>query len=189
MTSWYIIKHKTSFRYFLYYGGHYSTFAWIIVRYSTKMNYSNLFCSKLNWKIGPFILTTCCQNRCSLSCKISYHNSPHQKDYYLKIRYECVITSPSFNGRKSLIQTFTVILYLRGIWYDDVIKWKHFPHHWPFVRGIHRWPVNSPHKAQWRRALMFSMIFAWTNSWVNNRNAGGLIRRRAHFNAIVMGYV
>ena len=20
------------------------------------------------------------------------------------------------------------------------------PHHWPFVRGIHRWPVNSPNK-------------------------------------------
>ena len=22
--------------------------------------------------------------------------------------------------------------------YDDVIKWKHFPSYWPFVRGIHR---------------------------------------------------
>ena len=22
--------------------------------------------------------------------------------------------------------------------HDDVIKWKHFPHNWPFVRGIHR---------------------------------------------------
>ena len=21
---------------------------------------------------------------------------------------------------------------------DDVIKWKHFPRYWPFVRGIHR---------------------------------------------------
>ena len=30
--------------------------------------------------------------------------------------------------------------------HDDVIKWKHFPRYWPFVRGIHRWPVNSPHK-------------------------------------------
>ena len=33
--------------------------------------------------------------------------------------------------------------------YDDVIKWKHFPRYWPFVRGIHQWPVNSPHKCQW----------------------------------------
>ena len=23
-------------------------------------------------------------------------------------------------------------------WHDDVIKWKHFPRNWPFVRGIHR---------------------------------------------------
>ena len=27
-----------------------------------------------------------------------------------------------------------------------------------FVREIHRWPVNSPHKGQWRGALMFSLI-------------------------------
>ena len=40
---------------------------------------------------------------------------------------------------------------------DDDIKWKHFPHYWPFVRGIHRWPVNSPHKGQWRGALMLSL--------------------------------
>ena len=31
----------------------------------------------------------------------------------------------------------------------------------PFVRGIHRWPVNSPHKGQWRGALVFSLIYAW----------------------------
>ena len=26
-----------------------------------------------------------------------------------------------------------------SIFHDDVIKWKHFPRCWPFVRGIHRW--------------------------------------------------
>ena len=30
--------------------------------------------------------------------------------------------------------------------HDDVIKWKPFPRYWPFVRRIHRSPVNSPHK-------------------------------------------
>ena len=44
--------------------------------------------------------------------------------------------------------------------HDDVIKWKHFPRYWPFVRGIHGSPVNSPHKGQWRGALMFSLICA-----------------------------
>ena len=55
--------------------------------------------------------------------------------------------------------------------YDDVIKWKHFPRYWPFVRGIHRSPVNSPHKGQWRRALMFSWIGAGTNGWANHWDA------------------
>ena len=41
---------------------------------------------------------------------------------------------------------------------DDIIKWKHFPRYWPFVRGIHQSPVNSPHKGQWRRALTFSYL-------------------------------
>ena len=70
--------------------------------------------------------------------------------------------------------------------HDDVIKWKHFPHHWPFVRGIHRSQVNSPHKGQWRQVLMFSLICPWTNGWVNNRNAGELRRHRAHYDVIVM---
>ena len=32
--------------------------------------------------------------------------------------------------------------------HDDVIKWKHFPLYWSFVRGIYRSPVNSLHKGQ-----------------------------------------
>ena len=52
--------------------------------------------------------------------------------------------------------------------------------------GIHRSPVNSPHKGQWRRALMFSLICVWINGWVNNREAGDLRRYRAHYDVIVM---
>ena len=48
---------------------------------------------------------------------------------------------------------------------DDVIIWKYFPRYWPFVRGIHRLPVNS-HKGQWRGALMVSLICAWMSGWV-----------------------
>ena len=69
---------------------------------------------------------------------------------------------------------------------DDVIEWKHFPRYWPFMRRIHRSPVNSPHKGQWRGALMFSLIWVWINGWVNNRKAGDLRRHRAHRNVIVM---
>ena len=70
--------------------------------------------------------------------------------------------------------------------HDDVIKWKHFPRYWPFVRGIHRSPVNSPHKGQWRGALMFTLICARINVWVNNRKAGDLRRNRVHYDVIVM---
>ena len=57
-----------------------------------------------------------------------------------------------------------------GTCHDDVIKWKHFPRYWLFVGGIHRSPVNSYHKDQWRGALMFSFIYAWINGWINNRD-------------------
>ena len=49
----------------------------------------------------------------------------------------------------------------------DVIKWKYFPRYWPFVRGIHRPPVDSPHKGPCRRALIFCLVRAWTNGWAN----------------------
>ena len=74
---------------------------------------------------------------------------------------------------------------IRGI-HDDVIKWKKNPRYWPFVRGIHRSPVNSPHKGQWRGLLMFSFICTWIDGWVNNGEAGGLRRYRAHYDVIVM---
>ena len=70
--------------------------------------------------------------------------------------------------------------------HDDVIKWKHSPRNWPFVRRIHRSPVNAPHKGQRRGALMFSLICAWINNWVNNRKAGDLRRNHAHYDVIVM---
>ena len=70
--------------------------------------------------------------------------------------------------------------------HDDVIKWKHFPRYWSFVRGVHRSAVNSLHKGQWRGALMFSLICSWINGWVNNREAGDLKRQRAHCDVIVM---
>ena len=69
--------------------------------------------------------------------------------------------------------------------HDGVIKWKYFPRYCPFVGGIHRSPVNSPHKGQWHRAL----ICAWINGWVNNREVGDLRRRRADYDVIVMYYV
>ena len=67
--------------------------------------------------------------------------------------------------------------------HDDVIKWKQIPRYWSFVRGIHLSPVFPLTKA---RCLIFSLIYAWTNGWANNRDAGDLKRHRAHYDVTVM---
>ena len=91
------------------------------------------------------------------------------------LNFSCLITTVTNRGK---IAT--------GVTHGDVIKWKHFPRYWPFVREIHRSPLNSPHKGQWRGALMFSLICAWLNGWVNNHEAGDLRRHRAYYYVIVM---
>ena len=70
--------------------------------------------------------------------------------------------------------------------HDDVIKWKHFPRYWSFVRRINGSPVTSPHKGQWRGALMFSLIGAWINGCVNNGEAGDLRRHCDHYDVTLM---
>ena len=55
-------------------------------------------------------------------------------------------------------------VYDRGVvgWWltarDDVMKWKHFPRYWPFVRGIHRSPGEVP--AQRPVTRSFDVFFA-----------------------------
>ena len=70
--------------------------------------------------------------------------------------------------------------------HDGLIKWKHFPRYCPFMLEIHRSPVNSPHKSQWRGTLMFSLIRVWINDWVNNREAGYLRCHRTHYDVTAM---
>ena len=92
----------------------------------------------------------------------------------------------AFSTETNLKTTKTKSMMKMSPRHDDVIKWKHFPRNWPFVRGIHQSPVNFPHKGQWRGALMFSLICVWINDWVNNREAGNLRRHRAHYDVTVM---
>ena len=64
--------------------------------------------------------------------------------------------------------------YVCGSNHDDVIKWKHFPHYWPFVLGIHQSPV-------------FPFICDWINhGWANNREAGDLRRHWAFYDVTSM---
>ena len=49
-------------------------------------------------------------------------------------------------------------------------------------------PVTGefPHKGQWCRALMFSLICAWIRGWVNNREAGDLRCHRTYDRKLIM---
>ena len=44
-----------------------------------------------------------------------------------------------------------------------------------------------PSQIQWREAVVFSLICAWTNGWANHRVATYLRRHRAHYVVTVMG--
>ena len=64
-----------------------------------------------------------------------------------------------------------------------------FSRYWPFVRGIHRWPVNSPHKRPVTRSFdFFSLICTWINGWINNGEAGDLRCHRTHYDCTVMSH-
>ena len=101
-----------------------------------------------------------------------------------------VITEYTLNKRLAMVVKAVpvddLVSLVAGAFHDDVIKWKHFPRNWPFVREIHRSPMNFPHKGQWRGALMFSLMYACINDWVNNREAGDLRLQHGHYDVIVM---
>ena len=113
--------------------------------------------------------------RCLLSPERPLNLITHSLLLFIPVPSLIIVGSadvPSHNGRR--------------LSHDDVIKWKPLLGHWTFVRGIHRWLVDSPHEGQWRRALMISLICAWTNDVANNRDAGDLRRHRAYYDVTVM---
>ena len=65
----------------------------------------------------------------------------------------------------------------------DVVKWKHFPHYRPFVRGIHG---GFPSQRPVTRNLDVFLDLRWTKGRTNNRDTGDLRRHRAHYDVTVM---
>ena len=75
-----------------------------------------------------------------------------------------VVLKAGIKGRDKLLHP--------AVYHDDVIKWKHFPHYWPFVLGIHQSPVNSrsskqswgwwfetPSRPLWRHRNVWGVIY------------------------------
>ena len=122
--------------------------------------------------------------------KYFFSDPPRTMNFLYPVLYEhnrCMYAISCANRLGSIISSKGVefVTHLTTL-HNDVIKMKHSPRCWPFVRGIHRSLVNSHRKGQYQGAWMFSLIYAWTNGWVNNRDAGDLRRYRAHYDVIVM---
>ena len=125
-----------------------------------------------------------CAHFCYKLCIVRYGTDALWYLNNMSITHPCLSSNSGLDKR--------VVTPHKFMWMEffmhDVIKWKHFPRYWPFVRGIHQSPVNSPHKGQWRGALLFSLIFVWINAWVNDHEAGDLRRHHAHYDVIVMAW-
>ena len=167
------------------------------------------FCKWHRWKLlgfCPYPQTTCIRNlelkfQSKLELRsgnhVAYRRTDRQTDRQTDGQGESSITHPhpppatNFvrRGYKKPSNTFQFTSKYENIppWWRQMEAF--FAWYWPFVPGIHRSPVNSPHKDQWRGALVFSLICAWIISWVNNREAGDLRRYLAHCDVSVSIYL
>ena len=178
---------------------------WIQRKKSLVIEVSIGFMSVISWDIPqettseiPIMLclnviTICLYTKhiCDICGKICIKLSLYELNMYINFPLKRILLSKKTSktcselkhGSALNIKSFCHIEYS---FHYDVIKWKHFPRYWQFVRGIHRSPVNSLYKGQWGGALMFSLICTQINGWVNNGKAGDLRRQRAHYDVTVM---
>ena len=127
------------------------------------------------------IQTLHCQSEQSLGLPQQY-SLFHMEEYRILNhihRYSC-------NRTVSFANTVQEHYNSLHLYHDDVIKWKHFPRYWPFVRGIDRSPVNSPHKSQWRGALMFALICAVKKRLSKHSWGWWFETHRAHYDVIII---
>ena len=98
--------------------------------------------------------------------------------HYISPRLNCILM---YYGNKIIVIVDIVV----------VIVWNGWRHQMETISALltlcaGNWPANYPHKGQWRGALRFSLICAWTNDWVNNLHAGDLRGHRAHYYVTAM---
>ena len=106
--------------------------------------------------------------------------------------YGCVVSEIVFAWAVLKSDPIDFCLILKSLFHETVAKswWRHQMETFSALLAFCAW--NSlvtgkfPAQSQWRGALVFSLIYAWINGWVNNREAGDLRRNRAHYEVIVM---
>ena len=88
--------------------------------------------------------------------------------------FKYMVSEPQHSGYCTRMMTSSNENILRFL---PLCEW--FTGHW--------WiPPPPPSKGQWRVHLMFSLIYAWINGWVNNREAGDLTRHRTRYDVALI---
>ena len=114
----------------------------------------------------------------------------HEQSYKIGTKFEEYICVNEFPNRTASGMTTTTTTtttattttipnpYSFGCTVYNGTEWKCFPHHWPFARGIHWTPVDSPHKrpgpcitnviatcrknfSQWERSFLWKLRCHW----------------------------
>ena len=80
------------------------------------------------------------------------------------VTHNIIHTETCLNWSQLVIVTIVVI----KLSHNYVMTWKSFLHYWPFMRECHQSLMHPPHKGQQCRALMFSLMLAWRNWWINS---------------------
>ena len=98
------------------------------------------FCDRSGVASVMFIFDRC-RHSWAVATPVKYENDTQEVSSVL------IIPKKRENNRMLETDFINPCLWLRVGSHDDVIKWKHFPLYWPFVRGIHRSTVNSHTRA------------------------------------------
>ena len=70
-------------------------------------------------------------------------------------------------------------------WDDNVVKWKHFPRYWPFVRGSHRW-ISLTKASDAELWYFFDLRLNKPLSKHSTRDVGDLKCHRAHHDVTII---
>ena len=105
--------------------------------------------------------------------------------------YSCnvisIILIPLYTMTFCPYAVYVAILLQRPIW------WRHQMEYFSALLALcaRNLPVTGefPRKGQWRGALMFSLVSAWINGWVNNHESSDLTRHRAHYDVAGIKFI
>ena len=128
-----------------------------------------------------------------ITVMLSTHLEPQCRYKLITANFHCNVITSVISEDYIILENKPSHSWSRARWIVEIRTawWRHQMKTFSslLALGIHLSLVDSPHKGQWRGALMFLVfICTWTNGWENNRDTGGLRPHRAHYDLTVMGF-